>query len=334
MIANSTWLSFLLCAGGLTLLLGLVVIFPWVRRPKVRIDLLHLNVSVFRERLAELEVDYQKKLIDQEDYLGRKIDLERQLLAAHDVDHLPIIKNTTRRVRCIVIGLVFLWIPILAFSAYFYLAGQKTSNHQALLDFWAAQDQYSHVADDLLTGRINQPPADAASHGFELLQAMQVNAHKHPLDAKRWLNLSQFYLAANDLESGLASLAHAYRLAPEDNNVAMMYAQMRFLGEQGKITAVTQKIVSRILIQNPKHEGALLLMSMATYRNQQYDAAIHWLQQLKQVRLARATPNQPVDPKIIAQLDQTISDAEMARAKQLDNTTPATIHADINLIKK
>lgn len=302
MIANSTYLTFVVCAIALTLLLSVVVILPWLRQPKNRKDLLHLNISVFRERLAELDADYQKKLIDEEDYLGRKVDLERQLLAAHDVDHSAV-KSTVRRVPRIVTGLVFLWIPILAFSAYFFLAGQKGSNHQALLDFWVMQDQFSGIADDFMTGKISQPPVDVVDHGFELLQAMQINAHKHPLDAKRWLYLSQFYLAANDPDSALASLAHAYRLAPDDNNVAMSYAQMRFLSEQGKMSAVTQNIVSRILSQNPNHEGALLLMSMATYRNQQYDTAIHWLQRLKQLRLARATPSQPVDPKIIAQLD-------------------------------
>jgi cytochrome c-type biogenesis protein CcmH len=318
MIANATYLTFVLCAIGLTLVLSAVAISPWLRRPKQRFDLLQLNVSVFRERLAELEADYQKNQIESDDYLGQKIDLERQLLAASDLDNdSPVVENAAKRVPRVVIGLVFLWIPILAFSAYFYLAAQKSSNHQALIDFWAAQDQYAAVADDLMTGNIHQPPVEAAAHGFELLQAMQVNAHKHPLDAKRWLHLSQFYLAANDLESALASLAHAYRLAPEDNSVAMTYAQMRFLSEQGKIDPNTVQIVSRILIQNPDHEGALLLMSMATYRNQQYDEAIHWLQRLKQVRLARATPSQPIDPQIIAQLDKTINDAEMARAKLL-----------------
>lgn len=316
MIANSTYLTFIVCAVALTLLLSIVVISPWLRRPKTRLDLLHLNVSVFRERLAELEADYQKMLIDHEDYSGRKVDLERQLLAAHDVEHSAILKASTRSAPRIVIGLVFLWIPMLAFSAYFFLVGQKNSSHQDLLNFWVEQDQYSQIADDLLTGKIKQLPTNAADHGFELMQAMQVNAHKHPLESKRWLNLSQYYLAGNDFGSSLASLAHAYRLQPEDNDVAMMYAQMRFLSEQGKIDAVTQNIVSRILSQNPDHEGALLLMSMGMYRNQQYDAAIYWLQRLKHVRLARATPSQPIDPEVIAQLDQTIHDAQIARDRQ------------------
>lgn len=320
MIANSTYVTFVFWAIGLTLLLSVVVIFPWLRRPKVRLDLLHLNVSVFRERLAELDIDYQKNRIDQDDYLGQKIDLERQLLAAHDIDDSPIKKNTVKRVPPIVIGLVFLWVPILAVSGYFYLAGQKNAQHHALLDFWSSQEQYAGIADDLMTGKLKQAPIDIADHGFELLQVMQVNAHKHPFDAQRWLNLSKFYVATNDSESALACLAHAYRLAPEDNSLAMMYAQMRFLSEQGKMSALTQNIVSRILIQNPHHEGALLLMSMAAYRNQQYDDAIDWLKRLKQVRLALAMPSQTVEPKIIIQIDRMIVDAERARDKLQTNS--------------
>ena len=319
MMVNATFISLMLCALGLTLLLSIVLIFPWLRLPKRRLDLLDLNVSVFRERLAELERDYQKNQLDQADYSGRKIDLERQLLAAHEVDDSSTVSQMEKRAPPVVIGLVFLWIPILAFSGYFYFTNPDKSNHHALFKFWIEQDRYAQLADDLMTGKIAQNSMRAEDHSFELLQAMQTNAHQHPFDARRWLHLSKFYLAAGDLDSALASLAHAYRLTPEDNNVAMRYAQMRFLSEQGKIDTLTQTIVSRILLKDPNHEGALLLMSIAADRDQRYDQTVYWLQRLKQVRLARANPSQPIDPKVIVQLDQTINDAKIARAKQLAN---------------
>ncbi len=339
MIINSTLVLFQVLALGFTLILAFIVIFPWLRRAnylsKHQTNFVHLNVSIFRERLTELEADHQKSALETSEYLEHRTDLERQLLAAHstntaDSHVLDRFAPSTARVSRLMVLMVFLSIPILVFSAYYSWSQYRQSDHQALLNFWNTQDQYANVAEALITGKMDQPPADVASHAGELLQAMQVNASQHPFDAKRWLNLSQTYMEANAVEPALATLAHAYRLEPENTDIAMTYAQMRFFSLQGKMDAVTQGIVSRILDQNPQHEGALLLMSMATYREQHYDEAINWLQRLKRARLARATLSQPVDPAIIAQLDQTIRDAEVAKIK-LAQAADHTVAIDLQV---
>lgn len=333
MIINSTQFLFWSCAFGLTLILSVIVIFPLLRRTRVRpiahANLTQLNVIVFKERLAELEADHHRKTLDADEYFEQKTDLERQLLAAHvgrvDLMHdgaelLPLSPSTPRWVVLI----IFLVIPLLSFSPYYLWSKHQQSQHRALLDFWDNQDRYAEVADGLMTGQLNQPTAATAGQAFELLQAMQGNAYQHPFDAKRWVNLSEAYMDANAIEPALAALAHAYRLKPENNDIAMAYAQMRFFSLQGKMDSVTQGIVARILIQNPDHEGALLLMSMATYHDQHYQDAIYWLQRLKRVRLARATLSRPVNPAIIAQLDQTIRDAEVASKKLEQNASDHT----------
>jgi cytochrome c-type biogenesis protein CcmH len=343
MIINSTQVLFWLSSFGLMLMLSVIVIYPWLRRTsaksaqsKPHANLVHLNVSIFKERLAELEADHQRNALEIDEYLEQKTDLERQLLAAHAGGVNPINRHaeslqSSPSVSRGLVFMLFLTMTLLSFSAYYFCNQHQHAQHRALLSFWANQDQYAEVADAMMSGQLKQPPSPASNHPFELLQAMQVNAYQHPFDAKRWLSLSAAYTGANAIEPALAALAHAYRLKPENNDIAMTYAQMRFFSLQGKMDSVTQGMVAGILAQNPEHEGALLLMSMATYHDQHYPDAIYWLQRLKRVRLARATLRQPVNPAIIAQLDQTIHDAEVANEKLMQTGLDQSVIVDLHV---
>ncbi|WP_162818153.1 c-type cytochrome biogenesis protein CcmI [Aquirhabdus parva] len=346
MAANSTLIMFWGVALILSLLLGLIVISPWLRRTKSRQTMIDLNISVFRERLAELESDYQQAKLDIHEYQDQKVDLERQLIAAADHDVSGVQKDQlgrtsvqhSARLPRIIICIVFLWVPIFTLGSYFLWSLHKRAEHTALVGYWSAQDQYGKVAEQLMTGQISTPPADATEHGIALLQALQANIYQHPLEAKRWVVLSQTYMAAEAVEPALATLAHAYRLNPEDDDIAMTYAQMRFFSEQGKIDDVALDLVRHILSKNPNHEGALMLMAMATYRAHLYDDAINWLQRLKAVRIARATPDQPISPAILAQLNTAIEDAKQARMQvaksQADSTLTITVQLADRLVSK
>jgi cytochrome c-type biogenesis protein CcmI len=155
MIDNSTQTLFWICSCGLMLILSVIVIAPWLRHKNEKItqskpqtNLVHLNISIFKERLAELEADYQRKVIETDEYLEQKIDLERQLLAAHmgvinpinrHAESLQSSTNVSRSVRVMLV----LTLMFLSFSAYYFWNQHQQVQHRALLDFWANQNQYA-----------------------------------------------------------------------------------------------------------------------------------------------------------------------------------------------
>ncbi len=78
-----TYILFILCAIALALCLAVVIMLPWFRyQAESRNDnqLLALNIDVFKQRLAELENDFNEQQIDQATYDSQKLALERQLL--------------------------------------------------------------------------------------------------------------------------------------------------------------------------------------------------------------------------------------------------------------
>lgn len=295
------------------LLLALVVVWPWLRPLPLQQDVLALNVKVFRERLAELEADQQHNGLQPDEYRAQKVELERQLLAVTAGQ-----SQNAQPVPRLVVGMVFLWLPIFAIAAYWSLAKPK-----AVFDYWQAQDRQGVVAEQLLTGKISAPPDSASQEranqdGIALLQALQANVYANAHDAQRWLVLAQAYTAAEAVDPALQALARAHRLAPNDDKIGMIYAQMRFFSQQGQLDADAKAVVDAILQRNSDHEGALMLRAMASYRAQDYADALGWLQRLKALRVAHTTDSGN-GAQAISQIDNAIQSAQQALSAQQQN---------------
>lgn len=316
-----TFSVFVMTALALILGLALVVVWPWLRPVRNTRSLLDLNVDVFRERLAELDADRAADRIDQDSYQSQKTELERQLLAVTQDEPL----STQQAVPRLVVGMVFLWVPLLAVMAYILMGDRANVVH-----YWQALDRHQLEAEQLLSGKQDAPSPDSAKDGVGLLQALQTNAYQHPHDALRWVMLAKAYTAAEAVEPALQSLARAHRLAPNDDNISMTYAQMRFFSQQGKLDREAQDVVQGVLQRHPQHEGAMMLMAMASYRSADYAAAITWLNQLKALRQAEGVT--PEGSNTLAQLDSAIASAQQAMQASTDSRLSITLTVDPALL--
>jgi cytochrome c-type biogenesis protein CcmH len=316
-----TFSLFVVTALALLLLLSLVIIWPWLRPAVASVSLLDLNVSVFRERLAELAADHSADRIDVDSYQAQKTELERQLLAVTHDEPL----TTPTRVPRVVVGLVFLWMPLLAVLAYVVLGDRAN-----IVQYWQALDRHQVEAEQLLTGKIDAPSAASAKDGVGLLQALQANVYQHSTDPQRWMLLAKAYTAAEAVEPALQSLARAHRISPNDDSIGMTYAQMRFFSQQGQLDAEARQVVDHVLQRNPQHEGAMMLMAMGSYRAAEYPAAITWLTRLKALRQSQTTT--PDGGNTLAQLDSAIASAQQALQASADSRLTLSIQVDPALL--
>ena len=260
----------------ITIVLAIVVAMPWLRSKRLQhnaVDnqLLDINVTVFRERLAELKVDKDTGTIDDDHYQNQKLELERQLLDAQRQVAPMIVPGFKSRLLLIV------WVPVLTLMAYL-LIGDRTP----VFNFWSAQDRVGQVADDLLTGKIDQPPAWAISDdGRELITTMQSNVHQHADDPNRWMRLSELFLSLEATDSAIESLSRAYRLSPDNEEIATTYAQISFFANKGQLDANSRRVLQDVLANNPQHEGAQMLMAMGEARSSNYEQAQGWIKRLR-----------------------------------------------------
>ena len=259
----------------MALILAVIAITPWLRAARIKSNpvdnqLLDINVAVSRERLAELKSDKDSGTIDDTHYQNQKLELERQLLDAQREVTPMVAPGIKSRL------IVMVWVPVLAAMAYL-LIGNRTP----VFELWTSEDKVGQVADDLLTGKIDQPPAWAIEDGRQLISAMQTNVYRHADDPDRWMRLSELFLSLEATPSAIEALSRAYRLSPENEEIATSYAQISFFANEGRLDANIRRVLQDVLVDNPQHEGAQMLMAMGEARSNNFDEAQGWISRLR-----------------------------------------------------
>ncbi len=317
----STFGLFIALSLLIALILAVIVIAPWMRAARLKASpvdnqLLDINVAVFRERLAELKTDKDTGTIDETHYQNQKLELERQLLDVQRQVATMVPPSFKNRM------MVFVWVPLLAALAYMLIG-----DRQPVFEFWEAEDKVGQVADDLLTGKIDQPPEWAIGEdGRQLITAMQANVHRHADDPNRWMRLSELFLSLEATDSALEALSRAYRLSPDNEEIATTYAQISFFANNGQLDADGRRVLQEVLRNNPQHEGAQMLMAMGEARASNFDQAESWIQRLRESIAAKPGDH----TQALASLDELSANviAQQAQAAEGVNVT-ITINASL-----
>ncbi|WP_372845218.1 c-type cytochrome biogenesis protein CcmI [Psychrobacter sp.] len=317
----STFGLFIALSLLIALILAVIVITPWLRASRLRenpVDnqLLDINIGVFRERLTELQSDKDNGTIDDTHYQNQKTELERQLLDAQREVTPMVAPGVKSRL------IIMVWVPVLAALAYF-LVGDRTP----VFDLWVSEDKVGQVADDLLTGKIDQPPAWAIEDGTQLISAMQTNVYRHADDPDRWMRLSELFLSLEATESAIEALSRAYRLSPDNEEIATTYAQISFFANKGQLDANSRRVLQDVLAKNPQHEGAQMLMAMGEARGNNFEQAQGWIK-----RLRKSIAAKPGDhTQALSSLDE-LSANVTAQAQQASEGIEVTVSIDDSLL--
>ncbi|MBO1517095.1 MULTISPECIES: c-type cytochrome biogenesis protein CcmI [Psychrobacter] len=305
----------------IALLLAVITIMPWLRAARtsgtsVDNQLLDINVAVFRERLAELQTDKDSGTIDDAHYQNQKLELERQLLDAQR----EVTPMVTPGIKSRLILMV--WVPVLAALAYL-MVGDRTP----VFELWTAEDKVGKVADDLLTGKIDQPPVWAIENGQQLISAMQTNVYRHADDPNRWMRLSELFLSLEATDSALEALSRAYRLSPDNEEIATTYAQISFFANKGQLDATSRRVLQDVLAKNPRHEGAQMLMAMGEARSNNFEEAQGWIKRLRSSIAAKPGDH----TKALASLDELSANVS-AQQQQASEGVEVSIRISASLL--
>lgn len=338
-----TLVIFVALAILLAILLTIIVLMPWLRVDKSAQNdqLIALNVEVFRERLEELKADFNTGSLSESEFKTQKTELERQLLLASEDKNSVVLNDSNRRnrnnsnsdqpvdvkvtdskvadsevnralreqrfTRSLKARLtVLICVPLLMILGYF-LSGDRTS----VMNLWQAQDTVGEVADDLLTGKIDFPPEWATEDTVGLMGAIQTNVHHHAHDPQRWMRLADILLAFEANEQALEAQSRAYRLAPDDESIAVSYAQTKFFTNGGVLDASSRKALLNVLQTDPNHQGAQMLMAMGEARDGNYDQSQAWVNRLRKGIAARDGDNTEA-LNSLDQLSQNIAEQKQA----------------------
>ncbi len=285
----------------MALLASLFVLLPLMAKPSPlserRSD---TNITVFKERLALLDADYQAGNYDQRQYQLLKTELERSLLDDADIAEPALAVQENKWPLKLLLALL---VPLLAFGLYLqtgalgdWRISRTLDSLQQTSDAGQRQQQLTLLAQQL-TRQLQQGP-DRLEY-YMLLGSTEVELKNYPaaVDAYRRLSL----------------------LTPGDAEVLAQYAQALYLASGRQLGAEARRVAEQSLALNPHQPTVLGMLGIHSFEQGDYAAAADYWQRL----LPGLPPGSPNEKMIRSGIAQARERAGLPAAE-----TPAELAAE------
>jgi len=243
-------ITFLVIAAVLTIIALAFVIPPLWRNniPNDDIDRSSLNVSIYKERLAELEQeDLSPEQLEQ-----AKKELEKTLAQDLTVEDNVSVQSHGRWASAFVI----LFVPMLAGLTYAFIGAPQALEPQ--------QQAEAH----------GEMPADFAAMVEKLVEKLEEN----PNDAEGWEVLARSYVTMEKYDKAIRAYNQLIALVGDDDpRILTDFAKTIATSHEGQLTGQPSLLLKMALQANPDYEEALWLSGFAAAQQQDFKAAIqHW----------------------------------------------------------
>ena len=253
---------FLLLSLALSLLVVLVLVWSLLRAVRagtkgVEREHVMSHVTVYREQLAELERELTQGSLDQQGF-----NLSQQELTQRLMEDSPVAATAATPVAApahtkLMISLVSLTTPVLAFVIYFNI-GTPIALAPPLL----AQ----------ANGEERITPEKLEAMAEQLSQRLE----KEPQNAQAWVILGRIQRALARNEEADAALQKALALE-WNNDVTIERAGVLVQKNNGSFKGEPWAIINSVLKSDPQNSNALLLAGSAAFSESRFkDALVYW----------------------------------------------------------
>lgn len=268
----------------MTIVAMLVLALPWIRpRPRSAVGRENLNLTVYRDRLDELDMalDYPSLTFEQREQERHR--LTRELL--NDLGSSAEVSSATpasgRRALFAVITLL----PILAFVLYTFLGtGTQLFSPATALDASADSKRMPSIE--------------------QMLSKLIARLETHPNDLQGWIMLARSYVALEHYPEAIEAYGRAMALEGDKSNpeITVDYAEALVLANGNRITDQARSLLNKLLQEVPNHPKGLWLAGVWAFQEERYQAAIEFWQRFKSLL--------PAGSELIEKIDVAIAEAE------------------------
>ena len=297
-------LSFTLIAATIVIVVLILLVVPLFKNNNVDTDARReQNILFARQRLNELDQQYQLKTLSQEDYEALKIEIENNLsldLPTQNQGPEMSVLGNDRSNKALVLGLCCA-LPIMAGSIY-WLTGTPTA-------LTANQQQTA-----------NQQPSP--ENIMEMVRTIDLRLKENPDDLAGWKAIAPIYRGLNLQRKASQAYSKIIELGGADAVIYAEYADTLALAAAGAVTPEAEINAQKSLNLDPDNQLALWLAGLGAMQNNKTEVAVaHW-QHL--VSLMGAFPQQQEELRgIIAQARQNdIADSINVPQSEDDNSAP------------
>lgn len=241
-------------AAGLLLLIALsFLLIPVLRgrRAQREEDRTALNVALYQERVAQLQVQREEGVLTEQQLQSGRDEAARELLA----DTEGVAPGRSSSLGKVVPILAAFMVPVLGVGLYLH---------------FGASDKVE------LTQEFATPPQSLE----QMISRLERVAAAQPDSAESWYFLGRAYMAQNRSAEAAKVFERAVALAGRQPELLGQWAQAQYFADDKKWSDKTQALTDEALKADPNEVTSLGLLGIAAFEGQRYQEAINYWQRL------------------------------------------------------
>ncbi|SEQ01908.1 cytochrome c-type biogenesis protein CcmH [Ectothiorhodospira magna] len=244
----------LLCA-----LAVLIILWPFIRhRRQADVAFRGLNLTIYRERMAELDQELAGGLLTREQYEAARAELEDNLITdVEQPDDTPASPAPAPRQGLILLGITAVLVPMLALLIHVHMdTTPRMSPTQTLA--------------------LGQNDLDVERMIVQLRQQLETD----PDNTENWLFLGRAHGFIEQFEEAAAAFGEAHRRLGDQPDLNVDYADALMMVAGGRMTPRASELLDRALALDPDHQNALWLGAIGDFQQGNYPRAATRLEHL------------------------------------------------------
>jgi len=220
------------------------------------------NVSLYHEHKAEIEKDFQKGSIDEENYQYLLAELDKSLLQDIEENKKASVGEVIENKPISILWPTTLTVFVLVFSFFMY------NNSGA----------YEQLSQPLQTAKNQQGSEEQqAQKMVEYIKSLIDLTVKEPNNSDAWYGLGQSFVNIGEFDKAVESYGEVIRIEGETAELFGAQAQAYYYKANQVITPVVQSLIDKALALDPSDASTNILIGMHNFMQQNYEVAIkHW----------------------------------------------------------
>ena len=220
-----------------------------------------LNLTVFKQRLQELDADLASGFLEQDQYVAARRDLERDLLRDIPGELAASGRRGTSGGRWMALVLAVA-VPTATVLIY------NEVGHREIIE---------RIEGVALSGETPQtligPDGEELPPLEVLVQRLEERLAEDPNNVDGWLMIGRTYFTMRRPGQALDAVSKAYALAPDRPDVMLAYAEAMAANSNNSLEGEPAALIERVLKAEPDNVSARWLAGMLYYQRGQYTAA-------------------------------------------------------------
>ena len=262
-----------------------------------------LTLTIFEERLLELEHERSDGLISDEQLHAAKLEMEHDLLDEVNTAELSpeagsmSVHKTPDWIGALTI---FVLVPAIAIPVYYSIGEPRIVTALQETPQQAMQEQLASVD--------------------EMLERLEEKMKQNPEERQGWQMLGRSYVSLGRYEQAVTAYEKLHALAGDDPEVLIPFASALSMAT-GDFRGKPETLIAKALEIQPNNEAGLWMAGFLEYQRQDFTKAVDYWNRL--LPLVQADPNAAAElEKMIAQARSSISVEQQDTVNETDSNSP------------